>query len=334
MAKQQKDRLQAIIDQLTKSGIAASTLDDESSPCVVIAFLSTGTYVLDSIMGGGLPLGRVVEIYGDTSTGKSLLAAQACASCQEDGGVAVYIDTETAVSLPIMQAVGVDVESLVYMAPDTVEDVFKAMEIAIENKGDEVMLIVWDSIAATSARAEMDKDTGAVGYMTHARIISQGLRKLTRLISRQQVSVLFLNQAKTNIGVLFGDKVATFGGKSIGFHSSIRIMMSGGKSYIKDSKKRVLGITAKAKVVKNKIAPPFREAELPIYFGHGVDDAEAAFLYLKKAGMLEPSGRSYTMPLKGKELKFTKKSWEVVHDQNYDIICDIIDKITEGLDLL
>lgn len=330
-----ENQIKSLINSITKQNISVSVLSDESSPCVVSDFLSTGCYVLDCIMGGGLPLGRIVEIYGDTSTGKSLIAAQACASVQNIGGLAVYIDTETAVSLPIMQAVGVNVESLIYLAPDTVEDVFLAMETVIESMEDidSRLLIVWDSIAATSSEAEMDKATGKIGYLTHARTISQGLRKLARLISRQKVAVLFLNQSKTNIGVMFGERVATFGGKSVGFHSSVRVELKI-KSTIKDKAKREVGVTIRARVTKNKIAPPFRRAELPIYFGHGIDDAEAALNLLLDTGEVGSRGGWYSTELDGKEQKFRKDAWKDLYQKHQVEIRYLVETIIMEEDLI
>ena len=322
-----------LIKALTDKGITATTLSDDASPCVVSSFLSSGCYVLDMIMGGGFPLGRVVEIYGDTSTGKSLIAEQTCACVQEDGGDVIYIDTETAVSLPIVEAVGADVDNILYASPDTVEEVFKIMETAIEAKDpDRPLFIVWDSIAASSSKSEMEGETGDVGYLTHSRVISQGMRRLTRMISKHQVACCFLNQAKEAIGVLWGDKVATFGGKAIGFHSSIRIMMTS-SSKITGKKKREIGVKVKAKVTKNKIAPPFREAVLPIYFGYGIDDALASFLYLKEAGVIKVKGSWHSLP--GiKDDNFREADWYELYDKHYEAICDMIDKVIGDMDLI
>lgn len=326
------ERMSKLIKALASKDIQATVLSDDESPCVVSDFLSTGCYVLDSIMGGGLPMGRVVEIYGDTSTGKSLIAEQACACCQEDGGDAIYIDTETSVSLPIVEAVGADVDNVLYLSPDTVEEVFKVMEAVIEAKDpDHPMLIIWDSIAASSSEAEMKGETGDVGYLTQSRVISQGLRRLTRKIAKQKVACLFLNQAKEAIGVMWGDKVATFGGKAVGFHSSVRIMMTSGQKITKG--KREIGINVRAKVTKNKIAPPFREAELPIFFGYGIDDAMASLEFLKGAGVVKAKGGWYYLEAV-RDAGFRADDWYDLYDANYGAVCDMIDKAIGDADLI
>jgi recombination protein RecA len=326
--------VQAIIDGLAKQGLMANRLSDDDSPCVVNAWLSTGCCVLDAIMGGGLPVGRIVELYGATSSGKSLVASQACTACQEEDGVAVYFDTEAAVSLPIMEAVGVDVNSLVYAAPDTVEEVFKGMESAIASKPAQVpMLIVWDSIASTSSEAEMKGETGEIGYLTQSRVISQGLRKLSRMIAKQHVSVLMINQMKEKLGVVFGDKDATFGGKAVGFHSSIRIRLSSG-SKIRDSSKRILGISTTASIRKNKVAPPFREAALPIYFGYGVDEAEAALAFLKKAGVAKYAKGKYTVRLPNGDIQCTGAQWADVFDDEFEWCVEAVYKAASMHDLV
>jgi len=325
--------LDELIKALTNEKIDASFLSDDSSPCVVAGFMSTGCLALDLAMGGGFPLGRVVEIYGDTSTGKSLIAAQACSTAQHNGGVAVYIDTETSVSLPIMEAVGVDVDSLIYLAPDTVESVFKAMETVIDKKPeDRDMVVVWDSVAATSSKAEMEGSTGDVGYLTHSRVISQGLRRLTRMVAKMDVSLLFLNQAKERIGVLFGDRVATFGGKAVGFHSSVRIQLSVTKKL--KTGKRVAGILVRAKVTKNKVARPFREVDLPIYFGQGIDDAEASLLTLKASGLITVKGNRYVFDDLYEE-SFTKAAWsDMYYGEDYEDISEYVVEAIESMDAI
>lgn len=301
-----------------------SLLSDEDSPCVVSEWLSTGCLALDTIMGGGLPFGRITEIYGDNSTGKSLIAAQLAAIAQQDGITVVYADTESAVSIKIMEAVGVDIKNLIYSAPDTIEEVFDLFQGAIESKAtrakDSKMLLIWDSVAATSSTAEMDADYGKASMGRHAALISQAMRKFTRLLAKEHVAALFLNQTREKIGVMFGDNITTFGGKAIGFHASVRIQLKIGAK-IKEGGK-IVGIESRANVVKNKLAQPYLCASLPIYFGHGIDDDLASFHYLKDAGLLKSSGSWYE--IEGIQDKFQGKSWSEVYDANYELIAKLI----------
>ena len=319
-----------IIKDLSKKEMDVAFLSADDSPCVVGEWLSSGCLALDRIMGGGFPVSRITEIYGDTSTGKSLIAAQVAALAQEDDHIVFMIDTESAVRLTIMKAVGVDIDNLIYSAPDTVEDVFKQFDAAIDAKNkhypDNLIVIIWDSVAATSALSEMEDDYGKTGYLTHARVISQALRKITRKITKNRVCAVFLNQTKENIGVTFGDKETTFGGKAIAFSSSVRIRLKLGAKI--KSKKRIIGLDTVATIVKNKVAEPFHEAKLPIYFGHGIDDALASYYWLDSNGEFE--GASWkTMVLDGKKLKFQKAGWRKIFDEHFDEIADII---MEGLD--
>jgi recombination protein RecA len=301
-----------------------SLLSDENSPCVVTEWLSTGCLALDTIMGGGLPYGRITEIYGDNSTGKSLIAAQCAAIAQQDSIPVVYADTESAVSLAIMKAVGVDIDNLIYSAPDTIEDVFDLFESSIKAKAarskDSKMLIIWDSVAATSSNLEMESEYGKASMGRHAQLISQGLRKFARQLAKEHIAVLFLNQTREKIGVMFGDNVTTFGGKAVGFYASIRIQLKMGHK-IKESGK-IVGIESRAQVIKNKLAPPYLCAALPIFFGHGIDDELASFYYLKDAKLLEQSGSWYR--IEGIPDKFQLSTWSTVYDKNYDLIADLI----------
>jgi recombination protein RecA len=312
----------------TRGKFDVSLLSDENSPCVVSDWLSTGCLALDTIMGGGLPYGRITEIYGDNSTGKSLIAAQLAAIAQQDGIPVVYVDTESAVSLAIMEAVGVDTKKLIYSAPDTIEEVFDLFDTAITSKSSKSsaatkMLIIWDSVAATSTDMEMASAYGKASMGRHAQLISQAMRKFARRLAKEHVAALFLNQTREKIGVMFGDNVTTFGGKAVGFYASIRIQLKMGAK-IKEGG-HIAGIESRAQVVKNKLAQPYLCAALPIYFGHGIDDALASFYYLKDAKILEPSGSWYR--IEGIEDKFQKSTWEDVYDKNYDLIANLISKI-------
>jgi recombination protein RecA len=304
-------------------------LSSPNSPCIVDDWLSSGCLALDYILGGGFPVGRITEIYGDTSTGKSLIAAQVAALAQEDGHIVLMADSESAVSLPIMEAVGVDIDNLIYSNPDTVEEVFeqfgKAIELKAKKYPDELLVLIWDSVAATSVKFEMEEDYGKAFMGRHAGVISQAMRKITRQISGNQVCAIFLNQVREKIGVMFGDNETTFGGKAIPFHSSVRLRLKLGSKIVDKSRKKnkVIGIETTGSVVKNKVAEPFREATLPIYFGHGIDDAQASLEWLKDNEYIKP-GSWMKMELDGEEVKFQKGGWYKVYDKYFDEIADII----------
>jgi len=325
-------KAESIIKELRdRDKIDVAALSDDSSPCTVSDWLSTGCLVLDRILGGGLPLGRVSEIFGDPSTGKSLIASQVAATVQEDGGIVCYADTETAVSKAMMEQVGVNIDELIYASPDTVEEVFTLFEKIIEAKkklsnDDSILLLIWDSIAATSAKFEMESDYGKATMGRHAALISQGLRKITRLISKEKAHLLLLNQTRQKIGVMYGDNVTTFGGKAVAFHSSVRVRLDEGKK-IKVAKKKgykIIGINTRAIIVKNKVAMPFQVATLPIFFGHGIDDPLATFNYLLDTESLVSSGSWYKIPELDEELRFQKSGWTKFYDEHYNEIVNII----------
>lgn len=315
-----------IVDELrSRKKLDITLLADESSPCVVSEWLSTGCVALDKIMGGGLPVGRITEIYGDTSTGKSLIAAQVAAMAQQADWLVTYVDTETAVSIPIMKDVGVDIDNLIYYAPDTVEEVFQCFQDAIEIKNklakDMGMLLIWDSVAASSTRREMEQEYGKSQMGQGANTISQGLRKITRLFSRNRICALFLNQTREKIGVLFGDNETTYGGKALPFYASIRLRLKLGQKL--KTGKRVIGLSTRASTVKNKVAMPFLGCELPIYFGHGIDDPEASLMYLKAAGLIEGTSHKH-ITIGDQDVTFNAQTWAEIYDKNFDAIADMI----------
>jgi recombination protein RecA len=320
--------MDGLIEDLKKSKnvhVDFSLLADDTSPCVVSEWMSTGCLALDTIMGGGAPVGRIVEIFGDNSTGKSLIAAQIAAVAQEDGALVAYVDTESAVSLKIMEAVGVDTKKLLYTSPDTVEEVFEFFEAVIDSKmkrfPNKRIVLIWDSIAATSVTQEMENPYGKATMGRNANVISQAMRKFTRRISKEHVCCIFINQTREKIGVMFGDNEATFGGKAMGFYSSIRIRLKMGQK-IKDGR-RPIGIESRATVVKNKCGLPYLTAELPIYFGHGIDDALASYQYLKAGDLIDRKGKTYTIRDSGLS-EFTMANWADFYDENYKAISEII----------
>ena len=270
----------------------AYNLAYDESPTHVKRWISTGSRQLDYIIAnranGGLPEGRIVEIFGPPSIGKSHIAIQIARSTQQMGGIVVYIDTENATSVENLGLLGVDIEKrFVYVDTHCTEEVLSIAEATIMKAKamakDVPITIIWDSVAASSPKAELvgDYDKETIGLQ--ARAISKGMRKITGVIANQNVLFVILNQTRTKIGVMYGDPTTTPGGKAIPFHSSVRIKLGAGQQ-ITNKDKEVVGIHVSAKTIKNKVAPPFRLVNFEIHFGVGIKEHEQIFDILRKHG--------------------------------------------------
>ena len=291
--KKGEDFTADLIKSLNKehgSRVAYNLAEDES-PTHVKRWISTGSKLLDYICSnrrdGGLPEGRIVEIFGPPSIGKSHIATQIARSTQLMGGIVVYIDTENATSVENLGMLGVDVSNrFVYVDTHCTEEVLSIAEATIMKAKamdkDIPVTIVWDSVAASSPKAELlgDYDKESIGLQ--ARAISKGMRKITGVIANQNILFVILNQTRMKIGVMFGDPETTPGGKAIPFHASIRIKLGAGQQ-IKDGED-VIGIHVSAKTIKNKVAPPFRKINFEIHFGVGIKEHEQVFDILRKHG--------------------------------------------------
>lgn len=313
-------------------------LSDPGALCNVTDWVSFGCLPIDLITGGGAPMGRITEIYGDNSTGKSLLATQALVEAQARDFFCVFADVESAVSRPLMEALGVDTGTLVYMTPNTVSEVIESLERLITYKDNVLgsthpMLFIWDSIAATTTAVEIEdvrKDgLDKQSYASAAIQISKALRSgLPRRFARSNVAAIFINQVRENVGVMFGDKVTTFGGKAVGFYASVRIELAS-KAVIK-REGRPIGVRVKLLTTKNKVFPPHRSIEVPIYYGHGVDEAEAVLDMIEEEGLVTKAGGWYTMMINDEELKFQRSGWceqGGVFDTNYNAITDMLRRV-------
>ena len=357
-----KDELAGVIaselnKQFKHQQVAYFLDGQEGTPTDVVGWVSSGSSLLDLCIAnkpdGGFAIGRITELNGLEGSGKSLIGAHALADTQRQGGIAVYIDTESAVSKEFLGAIGIDTENMLYVHLETVEEVFDTIETIVtkirESDKDRLVTILVDSLAAASTKVEMDADFDKDGWATaKAIIISKAMRKITQMIAREKVCLIFTNQLRQKLGVMFGDPWTTSGGKALPFHASTRIRLKN-KGQIKDSKKNVIGMTILAQVVKNRLGPPLRKAEFPLYFESGIDDEGSWLTIMKEYGIAKVAGAWYSLPIidfeTGEELevkKFQSKDFaDMLKDKNlkeylYKLICDKVilkyDKSALGID--
>jgi len=310
----------------------------DTTPTDIKDFISTGSSMLDLAISnrpdGGIAVGRITEINGLESSGKSLLGAHILAETQKKDGIAVYIDTETSVSQDFLEVLGVDMGKMLYLHLETVEEIFEAIEEIVtkvrESDKDRLVTIMVDSLAAASTKVEIEADFEKDGWATSkAIIISKAMRKITQMIGRHKIALVFTNQLRQKLGVMFGDPWTTSGGKALPFHASTRIRLKN-MGQIKDSKKNVLGMKCRAQIVKNRLGPPLRHADYDMYFDRGIDNYGAWLTVLKEHKLIKSGGAWYTLTDQdGKDHKFMSKDWEELITGNdelreyvYGIICD------------
>ena len=311
----------------------AYNLAEDEAPTIVKRWLDAGSiqlnYAMRNATGGGYPEGRIIEISGAPSIGKSHLAYHAAAMAQKQGGLVVYIDTENATPVAKLATMGIDVRKrFVYCDSHCTEEVFSIIESTVL-KAKQILdknvpiLVVWDSVAASSPKAELDGEYEDNTIGLQARVISKGMRKLTGVIGQNNVTLLCLNQLRTAIGVMHGDPDVTPGGKSIPYHASIRLKLSSG-TQVKDKAGNVIGIHVIATVKKNKVAPPFRKCEFDIIFGKGITEDEYVFdqvrAYCKETGVIKRKGKTINVSGDGawKELSVVDdKTGEVVIEKKF-----------------
>ena len=280
------EALKLAIAQITKQFGDGSIMKLGDNRNIDVELLKSGSLSLDLALGGGYPKGRIIEIYGPESSGKTTLALHAIAEIQKTGGQAAFIDAEHALDPSYAKRIGVDVDNLLISQPDNGEQALEICETLVRSKA--VDLIVVDSVAALVPQAEIDGDMGDAQMGLQARLMSQAMRKLTAIISKSKATVIFINQIRMKIGVMFGNPETTTGGNALKFYASVRIDIRR-IGQIKDGE-NIIGNRTKIKVVKNKIAAPFRSAEFDIMYNEGVSKVGDVLDLAVQYGVFDKAG--------------------------------------------
>jgi recombination protein RecA len=330
MINKDKSRaLEVAISQIEKSfGKGAIMRLGSEGSLEGIQAIPTGSLGLDIATGiGGFPRGRVVEIFGPESSGKTTLALNALAQAQKAGGTAAFIDAEHALDVTYAQKLGVNIEELLVSQPDTGEQALEVAEVLVRSGA--VDIIVIDSVAALVPKAEIEGDMGDSLPGLQARLMSQALRKLTAAISKSHTTVIFINQIRMKIGVMFGSPETTTGGNALKFYSSMRLDIRRIEN-LKDNQETIGG-RVRVKVVKNKVAPPFRQAEFDIYFNEGISRVgEIVDLGVEK-GIIEKSGSWYSYG--GNRIGQGRENAKEFLKQNKELVKEIEEKIIDVFNL-
>lgn len=342
----------ALIKDFNKDGaekLAWSLAFDDDNPTDVKEFISTGSTLLDYITcnrrGGGGPVGKLMEFSGEEASGKSLVIAQMIAECQRKGGIAVYIDVENSANPDFLERLGVDLKKLVYLQPPTVEDVGDAIEKTIvmtrTKAPNRLVMIAWDSIAATPTKTELDGnfELNMNSQLEKSKVISKMMRKITQMLGKERICLVFTNQLKTKIGVMYGDPLTTPGGKAVPFHASVRVRLTKSSEIKNEKTGDVVGIRTLAKVIKNRLGPPLRKCEFNIMFAAGIDDVGSWFTKLHELGEIEkaagwcyltsfPSGKTDDKS-KDRGLQFREKDWNFLikgNDEVKDHVLNLLER--------
>ena len=322
IAEDKKKALSLAIAQIEKSCGKGSIMRMDAKEKVRVEAVPTGAINLDAAIGvGGIPRGRVTEIYGPESSGKTTLCLHVVANAQKMGGVAAFIDAEHALDTEYARKLGVDVEALLISQPDTGEQALEICEILVRSGA--VDIVVIDSVAALVPKAEIEGDMGESHMGLQARLMSQALRKLTGSIARSKTIVIFINQLREKIGVMFGNPETTTGGKALKFYASVRLDIR--RIGPVKEKEEIVGSHVRVKVVKNKVAPPFKQAEFDIMYSEGISHTSLLVDIGAESGIIDKSGAWYSY--NGQKIGQGRENAKMYLKDNPVILAEIEEKV-------
>ncbi len=318
--------LEMALGQIEKQFGKGSVMRMGENTLMAVEAVSTGAMALDLALGiGGLPRGRIVEVYGPESSGKSTLAMHVVAEAQRNGGIAAYIDAEHAMDPGYAKAIGVDIDSLLISQPDTGEQALEIADMLIRSNALDVLVI--DSVAALTPRAEIEGEMGDTHVGLQARLMSQALRKLTATLSKSKTIAVFINQLREKVGVIYGSPEVTPGGRALKFYSSVRLDIRRVEA-IKDGGE-IVGSRTRVKVVKNKCAPPFRTAEFDIMYAKGISREGSLLDVGVDLGLVKKSGAWYTY--EGEQLGQGRENAKNFLSESPELMVELNEKIRTAM---
>lgn len=329
LSKEKQEALHNVLSKIEKQYGEGSVMILGDDVKLDIDAIPTGSLALDIALGiGGIPKGRIIEVYGPESSGKTTLALHMLAEAQKMDGTGAFIDAEHALDPGYAKNLGVDVENLIISQPDTGEQALEITEALVRSNA--VDLIIIDSVAALVPKAEIDGDMGAAQIGLQARLMSQALRKLTGAINKSKCTVVFINQLREKVGIMFGNPETTTGGRALKFYSSVRLDIRKSENIKKGDE--IIGNRVRVKVVKNKIAPPFRQAEFDIMYGKGISSVGNILDVAAEADIVKKAGAWYSY---GEErLGQGRENAKDFLEENPDILNEIDHKVRVYYNLL
>ena len=324
---ERKKALDAAMSQIEKQFGKGSVMKLGEFKTTNVDAISTGALNLDIALGvGGLPRGRIVEIFGPESAGKTTLALHAIAEVQRKGGEAAFIDAEHALDPVYAKAIGVDIDNLIVSQPDTGEQALEIAEALIRSGA--IDLIVVDSVAALVPKAEIDGDMGDSHIGLQARLMSQALRKLAGAINKTNATIIFINQLREKVGIMFGNPETTPGGRALKFYASVRLDIRRIENIKKDG--NVIGSRTRVKIVKNKVAPPFREAEFDIIYGEGISKIGSLLDLAVDLDIINKAGAWFSY--NGEKISQGRDNAKIYLEEHPDVMAEVENKVRKNFD--